>query len=156
MGSTSWVSTPATAMVSPDAVDRNAAKAPPATSAPSRSPPSAADHAVGQQQDGGVGVAGEGEFGGVQAAEGAVDGRQEVEGADQAEDGDRGAAGGDAVRAGVEADDDVRQAHGAEEGGEDQSVRGVQRAFLAARASEVDMPPLVPRSATGRGRPWRR
>src|SRR5690606_34801504 len=38
-GSTSWVSTPATAMVSPDAVDRKAAKAPPATRAPSRSPP---------------------------------------------------------------------------------------------------------------------
>ena len=55
----------------------------------------AADHPLGQQQDGGVGVAGEGEFGGVEPAEGAVDGRQEVEGADQAEHGDRGAAGGD-------------------------------------------------------------
>lgn len=37
-GSTSWCSTPATAMVSPEAVDRNAAKAPPASSAPSSSP----------------------------------------------------------------------------------------------------------------------
>ncbi|CAM5690368.1 hypothetical protein SVIOM74S_09475 [Streptomyces violarus] len=36
------------------------------------------------------------------------------------------------MRAGVEADHDVRQAHGAEERGEDQPVRGVQRAFLAA------------------------
>lgn len=39
-GRTSCVITPATAMVSPEAVERNAAKAPPATSAPSRSPPS--------------------------------------------------------------------------------------------------------------------
>ncbi len=92
----------------------------------------AADDAVRQQEYGGVGVAAEGQFGGVEAAEGAVDRGQEVEGADQAEDGDGGAAGGDAVRAGVEADDDVRQAHGAEEGGEDQSVRGVQRPFAAA------------------------
>ncbi|KYG51307.1 hypothetical protein AWI43_28065 [Streptomyces sp. WAC04657] len=37
-GSTSWVRTPATDMVSPEAVERKAAKAPPARSAPSRSP----------------------------------------------------------------------------------------------------------------------
>ncbi len=132
-GRTSWVRTPATAMVSPDAVDRNAAKAPPATRAPSRSPPTPPIMRSGSRRTARVGVAGEGEFGGVQAAEGAVDGWEEVEGADQAEDGDRGAAGGDTVRAGVEADDDVRQTHGAEEGGEDEAVRRVQRALLAAR-----------------------
>ncbi|CAI4150995.1 hypothetical protein CCOS2040_01520 [Streptomyces albidoflavus] len=38
-GSTSWLSTPATAMVRPEAVERKAAKAPPATRAPRRSPP---------------------------------------------------------------------------------------------------------------------
>src|SRR3954452_3801756 len=47
----------------------------------------AADHPLREQQDGGVGVSAEGEFGGVQAAEGAVDRGQEVEAADQAEDG---------------------------------------------------------------------
>ncbi len=90
------------------------------------------DHPVRQQQDRGVGLPGQGQLGGVEAAEGAVERRQQVEGSDQAEDGDGGAAGGDAGRAGVEADHDVRQPHGAQERGQDQAVRGVQRAFRAA------------------------
>ena len=105
-----------------------------------------ADDPVGQQQDGRVGVCPVRQLGGVQPAERPVDGRQQIEEADQGEDGDGGAAGGAAVGAGVEADDDVRQAHGAEEGRQDQSVRRVQRVVGAEDGElvvEADPGPAV-------------
>ena len=65
----------------------------------------------GHAQHDGVGVAGDVELGRERAAEQAVDGGEQVEGAEQAEHAHGGPARGRAVRVGVEADEDVRQAH---------------------------------------------
>ena len=62
-------STPATLTSRPEDVDRNAANAPAATSAPSAGRQAAAEHRCGQQQHRGVGLAGDEQLRDVQAGE---------------------------------------------------------------------------------------
>ena len=123
---TSWLSTPATAMARPDEVERNAANAPAVTSPVSSSPPGPGHHQPRQLEHQRVGPAGLGQLRGVDAPEGAVQRREQVEDAEQPEHHERGPAGGPAVGVGVEADHHVREAHGAEERGDDQGVGDVE------------------------------
>ena len=131
--SKSWSMTPATDMVSPEAVDRKAAKAPPASTADSVSPswsgtmaPGSRARACQRRRSRQVGQ--------VDAAEHAVDGREEVEGAEQGDDGEGRPSGSPAVGVGVEADQHVGQAHRAEAEGEQQAVGGVDRMSLSGQA----------------------
>ena len=100
----------------------------------------------GDAQHDAVRVAGDVELGRERAAEQAVDGGEQVEDAEQAEHADRGPARGGAVRVGVEADEDVRQAHRPEERGQQQAVDQHRRAAAG----------LARRGATTRRRSARR
>ncbi len=95
----------------------------------------------GEGEHDGVGPLGHVEVGGVEAAEGAVDGGEDVEGAEQHQHDQRRLAGRPPVRVGVEADEDVGQAHRPEERGQHQRVGEEQRvAPLAADRSERSAP----------------
>ena len=106
----------------------NAANAPAATIAARMSPAQARPRGGGDAQDDRVGVAGDVELGRERAAEQAVDGGEQVEDAEQAEHADGRPARRRAVRVGVEADEDVRQAHRPEERRQQQRVDQQRRA----------------------------
>ena len=106
---------PATDTKRPDAVDMKAANAPAATSAPSSSPGQPRPRRLRQPQDHRVGLAGQVQLGHQRSPEQPVDGRERVEQRQQAEHAHGRAPRGRAVRVRVEADEDVRQAHRAQE-----------------------------------------
>ena len=87
-----------------------------------RSSPSAAEHRVGQEHDG-VGVRRQRAGRGCRAGRARRNGGQQVEQRRAARRPSAWSAGPPAVRVGVEADQDVRQAHRAEERRQDQRVR---------------------------------
>ena len=129
-------------------VDRNAANAPAATRAPSSSPASPPPSASPGSTSTTASVSPVDEqLGRVDAAEHAVQRREQVEHADQAEHDQRGAAGGRAVRVGVEADQHVRQAHRAEERGQDERVGRVERVVAPAEARQRGAPTSPPGDA---------
>ena len=147
---TSWVITPATAIVSPDEVDRNAANAPAVTSAGEQVAAEPADHRR-RQLEHHASVRPLRQVGGVEPAERAVHRRQQVEEAEQRQHHERRPPGGPAVGVGVEAHHHVRQAHGAEEGRDDQRVRRVER-VAAAVAERLRPDGVAVAAVTGVGR----
>ena len=106
-----------------------------------------ADQPCRQLEHHGVGASGGDQVGRVEPAERAVDRRQQVEGAEQRQHHQRRAPGGPAVGVGVEAHEHVRQAHRAEERGQDQRVRAVER--VRARRRERCRPHVARRPARG-------
>ena len=113
---------PATDTISPEAVDRNAANAPAATSAPSSSPPSPG-HAASGSASTTVSVSPVMYSSRHQhAPERAVDHGERVEQRQQAEHAHGRAPRRRPVRVGVEAHEDVRQAHRAQERRQQQRV----------------------------------
>ena len=123
---TSWLITPATAMVRPLLVDRNAANAPAVVSADRSVPPVPSTIRDGSSSTIVSVAPARDEVRRVEAAERAVHRRQDVEEAEQAEHHERRTPCGAAVGVGVEAHDDVRQAHRAEERRDDDRVRRVE------------------------------
>ena len=130
-------------MVNPEAVDRNAANAPPASSADSSSPSRPGLIGRRQHQHHGVGAHADGQLRQVDPAEDAVQGSEQVEGAEQPDDDEGGAPGGAPVGVGVEADHHVRQPHRAEAEREQGAVGRVDRVVTPAEPAE-GVGPLVP------------
>ena len=93
------------------------------------------DHG-GQQQRHGVRAGAVGQGREVDATEHAVDRCEQVEEPEQGDHDERGATGRAAVGVGVEADQHVRQPHGAEAEGKDRRVRGVDGMLAATEAAE--------------------
>ena len=106
----------------------------------------AAQHPVRQRENHGVGVAGDDEVGGVDAAEDAVHRGQQVEDAEHRQHAHRRTTGGAAVVVGVEAHHHVGQAHRAEERRHDQRVGEVRRVGALQR-----LDPVGRVEVTGRG-----
>ena len=128
---------------SPDEVERKAAKAPAATSAPRTMPRLPGRHDAGQDQHHRVGLARRVEAGRLHPAQHGEDRREDVEAAEQEQHERGGAAGRLAVAVGVEADQDVGESHGSQHGGQQDPVGGGQR---------VD-PAVHPAAGAGRSTP---
>ena len=124
---TSCESTPATETVSPDAVDRNAAKAPAVTSAPSSTPDSPGNIRSGNSKTVASVWPVSSRSGHVAPTENTEDGGQQIERRQDGDDDQRGAPGVAAVRIGIEPDEYVGQPHRAEADRQGQRQARVQR-----------------------------